>query len=467
MTAVSVSSGDSWKDREDITTFSTEDNSEDKECSTIVSSVVTSKDEECVANVVIDISSEDTEGVGTISDADVSGDEECQSAAFSDDNSKDATIEDISMDADGATADSNADTCNSDDEEGKTTVSNSTDTEDNSVDEDCTPTVSNFEDILWSKEENASDDFSPCDRLNDELATFVISPDDAAKDSAWDLAVWVSSLAMVDSVMDIFVEVSLPCCVDKIVLSPWSDSNTTSVDIKDVGLICSMKVFDENAWETVNVSRMMGVKNKLSSIPATVDEDEGKVDEKGISFWEIINVADKSLDSWDTAVVPSSSDGGNIFAGDEILLIPWLGDVWKSRVNDLLVFTVDIISKDFTDIVLLPSGNNVDSGETVVDFTDVALFWGESSKCKDNEGIAVDSALKNKEIGVLVVPWLIDSETYSTDDEIVEEVSSRTVFESKVYVVGRMVCPPLKNESTNVIMVDWPLVDPKLSSENE
>ena len=42
---------------------------------------------------------------------------------------------------------------------------------------------------------------------------------------------------------------------------------------------------------------MMGVKNKLSSIPATVDEDEGKVDEKGISFWEIINVADKSLDS--------------------------------------------------------------------------------------------------------------------------------------------------------------------------
>ena len=53
------------------------------------------------------------------------------------------------MDVDGATADSNADTCNSEDEEGKTTVSNSTDTEDNSVDEDCmvTVTVSNAEDI--------------------------------------------------------------------------------------------------------------------------------------------------------------------------------------------------------------------------------------------------------------------------------------------------------------------------------
>lgn len=30
-----------------------------------------------------------------------------------------------------------------------------------------------------------------------------------------------------------------------------------------------------------------------------------------------------------------------------------------------------------------------------------------------------------------------------------------------------MVCPPLENESTNVIVVDSPLVDPKLSSEND
>ena len=49
-------------------------------------------------------------------------------------------------------------------------------------------------------------------------------------------------------------------------------------------------------------------------------------------------------------------------------------------MDDLLVFTVDIISKDFTDIVLFASGNNVDSGETVVDSTDVEPFCGESSK---------------------------------------------------------------------------------------
>ena len=39
------------------------------------------------------------------------------------------------------------------------------------------------------------------------------------------------------------------------------------------------------------------MKNKISSIPATVDEDEGKVDEGGVSYWEFINVTDKSLDS--------------------------------------------------------------------------------------------------------------------------------------------------------------------------
>ena len=136
-------------------------------------------------------------------------------------------------------------------------------------------------------------------------------------------------------------------------------------------------------------------------------------------------------------------------------------------MDDLLVFTVDIISKDFTDVVLLPSGNSVDSGETVVDSTDVAPFCGESSKCKDDEGIVVDSLLKNKEMEVLVVPGLDDSDTCCTDDEIVEEVSSRTVLETKVDASGRMVCPPLENESTNVIVVNLPLVDPKLSSEND
>ena len=42
---------------------------------------------------------------------------------------------------------------------------------------------------------------------------------------------------------------------------------------------------------------MIGVKIKVSSIPATADEDEGKVDEGGVSHWELINVTDKSLDS--------------------------------------------------------------------------------------------------------------------------------------------------------------------------
>ena len=204
----------------------------------------------------------------------------------------------------------------------------------------------------------------------------------------------------------------------------------------------------------------------VSSIPATFDEDEGKVDERGISYWEFVNVTDKSLESWDAVVVLSSSDEDNIFASDEeMLLILWLGDVWKSRVD--LVFTVDIISKDFTDIVLLPSGNNVNSGETIVDLTDVALFWDESSKWKDNEGIVVDSVLKNKEIGVLVVPWLTDSETYSTDDGIVAEDCLGNVFETKVDVSGRMVCTLLENESTNVTVVNSTLVDPKLSSETE
>ena len=58
-----------------------------------------------------------------------------------------------------------------------------------------------------------------------------------------------------------------------------------------------MKEFDENASETVDVSGMVGVKNKVSSISATVDEDEAKVDEGGVSYWEFINVTDKSLDS--------------------------------------------------------------------------------------------------------------------------------------------------------------------------
>ena len=133
----------------------------------------------------------------------------------------------------------------------------------------------------------------------------------------------------------------------------------------------------------------------------------------------------------------------------------------------MLVFTVDIISKDFTDVVLLPSGNSVGSGETVVDSTDDATFCGESSKCTDDEGIVVDSLLKNKEMEVLVVPGLDDSDTCCTDDEIVEEVSSRTVLETKVDASGRMVCPPLENESTNVIVVNLPLVDPTLSSEND
>ena len=74
MTGVSVCSGNGLKDKkEDVATFCSEDNSEDKECLTIV--VITSKGEDCVTNLSTDGSSEDTWGVGTISNADVSGDE--------------------------------------------------------------------------------------------------------------------------------------------------------------------------------------------------------------------------------------------------------------------------------------------------------------------------------------------------------------------------------------------------------
>ena len=118
--------------------------------------------------------------------------------------------------------------------------------------------------------------------------------------------------------------------------------------------------------------------------------------------------------------------------------------------------------------MLLPSGNNVDSGETVVDFTDVALFWGESSKCKDNEGIAVDSVLKNKEIGGAgcSLTRLIQRHTQLMT-RLLRKFLQELCSSRKCMLSGRMVCPPLKNEYTNVIMVDWPLVDPKLSSENE
>ena len=65
------------------------------------------------------------------------------------------------------------------------------------------------------------------------------------------------------------------------------------------------------------------MENKVSSIPSTADEDEAKVGEMGISCLEFINVTDKSLVSGDTVVGSSSSNGGNIIAGDEeTLLIP-------------------------------------------------------------------------------------------------------------------------------------------------
>ena len=72
----------------------------------------------------------------------------------SDDNSDDVasmstvSIEDISKDKDVMTADSKADTSNSENEEGKTVVSNSNDTEDNSVGDDFMVTVSNAEDTI-------------------------------------------------------------------------------------------------------------------------------------------------------------------------------------------------------------------------------------------------------------------------------------------------------------------------------
>ena len=53
---------------------------------------------------------------------------------------------------------------------------------------------------------------------------------------------------------------------------------------------------------------------------AKIGKDERKVNGRVTSYWEVINVIDKSLDNRATVSVISTK-GGNVFAGDEEILL--------------------------------------------------------------------------------------------------------------------------------------------------